>query len=512
MQQVLSEVFLAVEAQAVRWEPATLLGALAAGVLTALVASLVPALQAAADEPADAVRRVPSGSARLFRLLQGAVSLGLIIAGLALAYYREALPVRLGSYGGLILVLLGSLLAVPLFATLGAGLARPLTRLVPGVGLRLAADNLLRAPGRTGIVTGALAAGVAMSVQVAGVGASNERPVLDWVDRSITADLFVAGGDTATATSSNLPLNADLAAELQRLPGVRQVVRVRFRRPVYRGTVVLVVAFDAERFHAANRDHPDYPGLDLIPRLTEPATALVSDNFAALHGVGPGDVLTLQGTRGPERLRVVGTITDYSWNRGTIFIDRSTQRQVFDDDRVDIFDVFLAPGAAGESAVRALAGRRALAVLTRADLRGYISDVIRRLYALVQAQQAVVGVVAALGVVTALLISVLQRRRELGLLRSVGATRAQVLRSVLAEAALLGLFGTLFGALLGLPIEWYMVRIVIWEEAGFLLPVVVPWRAALEVGAVSLGLAALAGLGPALHAVRLPVAEAVAYE
>ena len=112
---------------------------------------------------------------------------------------------------------------------------------------------------------------------------------------------------------------------------------------------------------------------------------------------------------------------------------------MFDDDRVDICDVYFGePGSDqrpenGESAH--VAARRSLAVLTRADLRGYITDVIRRLYALVQVQQLVVGMVAALGVVTALLISVLQRRRELGLLRAVGATRAQVLRSVLAEAA-----------------------------------------------------------------------------
>jgi putative ABC transport system permease protein len=123
-----------------------------------------------------------------------------------------------------------------------------------------------------------------------------------------------------------------------------------------------------------------------------------------------------------------------------------------------------------------------------------------------------VTAVAALGVVTALLISVLQRRRELGLLRAVGATRAQVLRSVLAEAALMGLFGTLFGLALGIPIEWYMVHIVLWEEAGFLFPLVVPWLSVLGVAGLSLALATLAGLGPAAHAVRLNIAEAVTVE
>src|SRR5581483_1584836 len=125
-----------------------------------------------------------------------------------------------------------------------AGLIRPLTRLLPGVGARLAADNLLRAPGRTGVVTGAIAASAAMSVQLAGVAASNEKPVLDWMDRALTPNLFVVGGDMATATSSALPQDLAFADEMLRLPGVRQVVPVRIRRPTYRGTVIEVVAFD----------------------------------------------------------------------------------------------------------------------------------------------------------------------------------------------------------------------------------------------------------------------------
>jgi putative ABC transport system permease protein len=516
MQQVLSEVFLAVEASAVPWNAGILFIALAAGVVTALVAALVPALQAAADAPADAVRRTPAGSARLFRRLHGLTSLVLILAGIAVAFGRAALPPRVGSYGGVVLMLVGGVLAAPLFTALGAKLIRPLTWLVPGVGARLAVDNLLRSPGRTGFVAAALAAGVGMSVQIAGVAASNERPVLAWIDQSMTADLFVLGGDTASATSSQMAIDPNVADDLRRLPDIREVVPVRFRRPTYRGTIILVIGFDARRFHAANRDRPDYPGLDLFPRLTDPGTAIVSENFAALHGISPGDTVTLQGANGPNELRVVGSIPDYSWNRGTVFIDRSTLKRVFDDDRVDICDVFLdaVPRAAaiGTQKVQEFASHHSLAVATRADLRGYIADVIHRLYALVQVQQLVVGVVAALGVVTALLISVLQRRRELGLLRAVGATRAQVLRSVLAEAALMGLFGTLFGLALGVPIEWYMIRVVIWEEGGFLFPLVVPWFAALGVAALSMTLATLAGVGPALQAMRLNIAEAVTVE
>src|SRR5207245_585942 len=104
------EIFMDVEVRSVSVSGLTLAGSAAAGVLTALLAALVPAAQAARDEPADAVRRVPSRSARRLRIAQATASLALVAVGLGLALAREVLPLRLGSYGGLVLILLGALL------------------------------------------------------------------------------------------------------------------------------------------------------------------------------------------------------------------------------------------------------------------------------------------------------------------------------------------------------------------------------------------------------------------
>ena len=106
----------------------------------------------------------------------------------------------------------------------------------------------------------------------------------------------------------------------------------------------------------------------------------------------------------------------------------------------------------------------------------------------------------------------LQRRRELGLLRAVGATQAQILRSVLAEAVLMGLIGAVIGFGVGLLLEWYIVQVMLLDEAGFVFAVRVPWLAGIVVVALSVLLATLAGFGPALHAMRLRIAEAIAYE
>src|SRR5262249_8358189 len=151
-------------------------------------------------------------------------------------------------------------------------------------------------------------------------------------------------------------------------------------------------------------------------------------------GVKAGDTIRFPGDGREVRAEVVGLAADYTWNRGTIFIDRGWFRELYSDHQVDIFDLFLQRGAAA-AAVRADVldryGRgEARHVVARPAVHEDVRKPLGRVYSLAYAQQSVVGMVALLGVVSALFISVLQRRRELGLLRAVGASRPQVLRSV----------------------------------------------------------------------------------
>jgi len=247
-----------------------------------------------------------------------------------------------------------------------------------------------------------------------------------------------------------------------------------------------------------------------------PRTAMVSKNFAALHHVAKGDSLLLNSPRGGIRFLVVGTIEDYSWNHGTIFINRADYQEHWADREVNAFDVFVADGhdvlAVRETLLKKLGAENSLVVQTRTELQERIDGIIERLYGLALVQQFGVMIVAALGVVAALLISVLQRRREMGLLRAIGASRAQVVRSILAEACLMGAIGTGIGFLVGIPLEWYVLKVLILEESGYLFPVYIPWKEGLIIIVAGLLTPILAGLGPALISVRQGIPESVAYE
>jgi putative ABC transport system permease protein len=304
-------------------------------------------------------------------------------------------------------------------------------------------------------------------------------------------------------------------------PGAR-VVPIRFRyldwERAGRPSRVLLLALDAATFAAANRDRtPPLPGLELYGRLGEPGTALVSENFAALYGVRPGDALTLPGAEGPVALHVLGTVPDYSCNRGTVIVDRRQYRGQWDGHLADAFDLYLPPGTDPEEARRRLRRsapdtENALCLLTHDEVGDHILGMVRGLYGLAYAQEAVVALTSILGMVTALLLSVLQRRRELGLLRAVGATPVQVLRSVLAEAVFLGALGTAAGLLAGMVLEWYTVRMILFRETGLLFPVQFPWAAVGAIVVLAPAGAVLAGLAPALRAARERIAEVVGCE
>jgi putative ABC transport system permease protein len=520
LRDVLSDLFVPLENVSLDlWTLASIVlmaVALAAGVMTAVLAALIPAWTAASEEPADAVRRVPVAARLLGYLLQIVACGSIMGVGLGFVLLRDRLPPRAGTFGGIAFLFVGALAATPLFTAALARLIQPLFRRLLGLEGRLAADNLVRTPGRTGLVIGALAATGALMVQTAGFIQSSKAVLLEWIDDSIAADLFVTSGSSVTSGGLALPMDERIGKELAALPGVDAALAIRFHRLDYRNRIVILIALDSRAFHGAAHDHALARNLSRFPRLREPGTAIVSENFASLYGVAVGDHIEIPGRSGKLRLEVIGTSVDYTWNRGTILVDRDWFRGEFADNQVDIYDVYLRPGADREAMRQLIAQRwgkkEAVFVADRDEVRRELSSALDRVYGLAYVQQSVSALVAMLGVASALIISVLQRRRELGLLRAVGASRSQVLRTVLAEATLMGLIGAAIGLLVGVALEWYVLQVLIRDEAGFVFALRVPWLPAGVVFGASVVLATLVGLWPAYQATRLRIPEAIAYE
>ena len=99
-----------------------------------------------------------------------------------------------------------------------------------------------------------------------------------------------------------------------------------------------------------------------------------------------------------------------------------------------------------------------------------------------------------------------------GLLLAVGATPGQIMRSVLWEAVLMGVFGTVLGLIVGYPLEWYVLRVIVFEETGFTFAALMPWKSVMTIAVGAVVMATLAGLLPAWNAIRIKVVDAISYE
>jgi putative ABC transport system permease protein len=530
MQRALQDLFLPMRARHIDISNLgmTFVTAAVAGITAALAAALIPSTQAATEEPADAVRRRPPSPGIALRLLHVGACFLLLVIGLIGIGFRHSLPQpRLGAYAGPLIILVSCLLATPFLTSALARALQPVTRRLLGMEARLAADNLLRAPTRTGLVIGTLAAGIALIIQTAGLIRSNEVAVDEYLQDTVRADAFLTAGGPLSGSGQSLEMGEDVRNHLEREFGHSpdfRAVAICWRHSDWeeagKEIKILLVAMDARAYYTAHMERGyGAKHLDLFRRLAEePGGTIASQNFLDKHGKKVGDTIIVAGARGSVPLKILGAFTDYSWNMGTLFIDRMAHEADFNTRFVDVYDCYLPIADADKEAFRkrvqqsSWGAEHALYVLTREELYDHIHNVIRRLYGLAYTQQSLVVIVVALGVMAALLISVIQRQRELGLLRAVGATRGQVIRTVVAEAFLMGIIGTLLGLLIGLPLEWYVVHILLFEEAGFEFPAMYPWASAGLVAASAMILAALAAQIPALQAGRLRIAEAIAYE
>jgi len=243
---------------------------------------------------------------------------------------------------------------------------------------------------------------------------------------------------------------------------------------------------------------------------------IASENFARLHGAKFGEVLELAGPNATLHLPIIGIVRDFSDQQGSILMDRATYIKAWHDDSVNVFRLYLKPGA-NEATVRktildTLGSQQRLFVLTNRDVRDFINRITDQWFGLTYVQIAVAVLVAILGIVNALTVSITDRRRELGVLQAVGGLRNQIRHTIWLEAIAIGVIGLALGMMLGAVQLYYSVEVARRDLIGIDINYAFPFRVVLAMAPVILGAAFVAALGPAESAVRGSLVEALEYE
>jgi len=504
---------VAQRADEIATSPGLLALALGIGIATSIVAALIPAWQAARVDPVQALQKgkfqvLSAGESRIrvaVAALLAAVSVGCLAAGESRTIF----------YIGYTLAILTVLLLGPLLSLALARAIRPLLKAVRPVEGALAADSLIQAPRRTSGSVAALMLSLALVVAFAGMARASYQSISDWMDATLNPDLFVAPAQDIVIRTLRFP--PEMEGELRATPGITRVQAVRNTRVVYRKTPVMIVATDigsvAETTHVA----PISGDADtMYARTADGSGLMVSDMLAELQHLKVGDILELPAPLGVLKLPIVGIVVDYSDQQGSILMDRKVFVRYWRDDTVNVFRIYLAPGAqisdVKQRILERYQGERQVFVLTNPELRAYIIRITDQWFALTSVQIAVAVLVAILGIVNTLTVSITDRRRELGVLRAVGGLAGQIRRTIWMEAIAIGVLGLILGFAFGALNLYYILEIVHRDIAGLRLDYSFPLPTVGMLVPTILGAAFVAALWPAESAVHGSLVEALEYE
>lgn len=495
----------------------TVVACLVIGTVVTVAAAALPARRAALVAPVEAMREGVAEPERSLRLRSGlGVLLGAVGAGaVALAAFGPGSSLALGDLGdrapavlgfGAALLLAGLLVGAPSLArAVMPALAAPLRGLRPLTAL--AQGNVTRNPRRTASTAGALMIGMTLVAAAAVLASSARASVADVVREEFTSDLLVQ--------SATFAIPQDAVTAIADAPGVNRALAVSW------GTVgvtgpdgvtddVTLAAGDPVIFTDA---------LDVALEGTAMADLGRSDvimrtDAADAYGWELGDRLTLTSRGASQVVTIAAVVDTVSLSTPLIagpdlFADLVPAAATTIDTVFVLADPGTDPAVLHASVADAVAPFVVLSVMDTEEFASSLAGMVDQMLAVLYALLGLSVVIAGLGIVNTLALSVVERTREIGLLRAVGLGRLQLAGTVAIESVLTAVFGTVLGLAVGTGLAAAMTRVL--ADQG-LNSLVIPWAALGTMLGLAVVVGVLAAGGPAVRAARLPVLDAVSYE
>ncbi|HEY6877581.1 MAG TPA: ABC transporter permease, partial [Polyangiales bacterium] len=348
-----------------------------------------------------------------------------------------------------------------------------------------------------------------------------ENSIMQWVDDAFAADAAVTAG-SPTVDRNHIAFAPALADKARAVKGVQAVNAVRNVSTVIAGknaqleTADTRLLFSEAAKRGRKRKVMEGPSELATDSLYAKPRVLISDNLSHFTNLHAGDKVSIDTPSGPQNFEIYAVVVDYSSDQGWLLLDRHWYEQFWKDEPLDMLEVYFAPGADREQvaeALRAALGESGMIFVSLHEvLREELRGVARALFAYAQAPELLTLIVAIMGVIGTMLAAVIDRIREIGMLRAIGATRGQVTLSLVVESGFLGLAAALCGIIAGVPQGYVFTRVIGMSSNGWHLPYTFPMETALRVSSIVIAAAALSGFLPGRRAADMDVKEALSYE
>ncbi len=470
-----------------------------------------PARSAMKVTPLEALRPTSQAVERRKTSLRAIIGLVLTALGITALILGE---LQVASFGTLLL-LVGTVLLVPVAVkpvanTFGALISRIYAR--QG---NLAQGNLNRQPGRAAVTASAMMIGIAITIAMVGMVTSVTDGFMKYLDKSLGADyLFMP--DSLVLGSGNMGAAPEFAARLKEIEGVSGVTSLRLASSQADSADLQVIGIDP-------LEYPEISGLEFSKGDPETAYAglaneraiIVNGIFSSSSGIKVGDVVKLNTPAGVLDYRVVGIAMDYlNAKLATGYISHANLGQDF-NVTTDVLIMANRSSGADADAINtamqeAVVDYPAFTLIDSAEFKEEQLSTLNMAMSFMYLLVLMLAIPGLIAMVNTLSINVIERTREIGMLRAIGSTRKQVKQMVFSESLLLSALGTALGILVGLFLSYYMVKALVFS--GFELTFFFPGYGILAAIAVGLIFGVLAAMIPARQAAETPIVEALRYE
>ncbi len=480
-------------------EPRTIVIAMLVGVVVTVSAAVLPALKAARIPPVAALSEPVARAAR--KSLRTRAIIGTLLVAVGIGSMTTGLLIEASS--SLALVGTGALLLFLGTSTLAPLVAIPFSKFISapfrGITGKLARDNTARQPRRTASTASALMVGVALVAFVSIFAASIKASVGDTLDEAFPTDLAFASTNFTVGVS---PVAVATLDELEETEVVSSIYTGTFS---VEGTELNVFGVDQETVGAV---YDAKPTIDLA---TLGEGVLVQESLLDANDWAEGETIPIEYPNGKTvDTEIVGTFEDQTFGNYMISDEVFTSNV---GEFIQIAFASLAPGVTLEegkaATTEALAEFPTIDINTKSDQIAEAEASVDQLVALFSGLLGLALVIAVLGIANTLALSIVERTREIGLLRSIGMVRRQVRQMIRRESVITALFGAILGILVGTGIGWGITASLSDDGLGsFALPVgqLGVWLLVAAFAGV------IAAVGPARKAAKMDVLKAIAHD
>jgi putative ABC transport system permease protein len=486
------------------------LGPIALGIIITLIAGYFPARAAGRLSPMEGLR--PSTTTMMRRAARWGLILG--IGFMLLGVVMLVASVNTTASGALVF-LIGMVIAAPSLVVPVAQLFSPILSLLYAREGDLARNNMTRQPGRVAITASTLMIGLATLIMMAALVDSMGQFVTKIMSDTFTSDLMVLP-QTIALYGNDIGADESLATRVKALPEVQTVAGLRYASGVIGTQGVEVLGIDPTVW-------PQMSKLDFVsgkpdqafPALSSGRTAMLTSLTALALKVNVGDTIQVETPTGPQPYTVIAVANDtFTFKVDAMYISQENLKTDFNKTEDVLLMINLKPGSDKNAAFADVSKIVTDYPQFSANITGAYRDALLQTtsgaFVLFYAMAILILIPAALGLLNTLTINILERTREIGIVRAVGGSRRQVHGMVIAEALLLGLFGSAAGVLTGIAMSYGFIYA--FSAIGWQMPIVFPFMGILAAIIIGVLLAVFAGLLPARNAARLDILRALQFE